>query len=82
MEELAAEVEKLKAENEELKALAGDVGSETEDALVTAPSEVEKNEAIVSKIKDCHKKGQPLLVFTSSDLVKDKEAVVNWILSN
>ena len=29
-------------------------------------TEVEKNEAIVSKIKDCHKKGQPLLVFTSS----------------
>ena len=29
-------------------------------------TEVEKNEAIVSKIKECHQKGQPLLVFTSS----------------
>ena len=29
-------------------------------------TEVEKNEAIVNKIKECHQKGQPLLVFTSS----------------
>ena len=29
-------------------------------------TEIEKNEAIVSKIIDCNKKGQPLLVFTSS----------------
>ncbi len=29
-------------------------------------TEIEKNNAIVKKIKECHKKGQPLLVFTSS----------------
>ena len=29
-------------------------------------TEKEKNYAIVSKIKECHKKGQPLLIFTSS----------------
>ena len=29
-------------------------------------TESEKNDAIVLKIKECHKKGQPLLVFTSS----------------
>ena len=29
-------------------------------------TEAEKNNAIVKKIKDCHRKGQPLLVFTSS----------------
>ena len=29
-------------------------------------TETEKNNAIIKKIKDCHKKGQPLLVFTSS----------------
>ncbi|MDC3391041.1 preprotein translocase subunit SecA [Candidatus Pelagibacter sp.] len=29
-------------------------------------TETEKNNAIILKIKECHKKGQPLLVFTSS----------------
>ncbi len=29
-------------------------------------TEKEKNEAIINKIKSCHEKGQPLLVFTSS----------------
>ncbi len=29
-------------------------------------TEVEKNNAIIKKIKDCHEKSQPLLVFTSS----------------
>ena len=29
-------------------------------------TEIEKNYAITNKIKECHKKGQPLLVFTSS----------------
>ena len=29
-------------------------------------TEAEKNIAIINKIKECHKKGQPLLVFTSS----------------
>ena len=29
-------------------------------------TEVEKNNAIIRKIKDCHKNGQPILVFTSS----------------
>ena len=29
-------------------------------------TEKEKNIAIIKKITDCHKKGQPLLVFTSS----------------
>ena len=29
-------------------------------------TESEKNDAIILKIKECHKKGQPLLVFTSS----------------
>ncbi len=29
-------------------------------------TEAEKNNAIIKKIKDCHEKGQPLLVFTSS----------------
>ena len=29
-------------------------------------TEVEKNNAIISKIKECHEKGQPVLVFTSS----------------
>ena len=29
-------------------------------------TEVEKNDAIIKKIKECHLKGQPLLVFTSS----------------
>ena len=29
-------------------------------------TEIEKNNAIILKIKECHKKGQPLLVFTSS----------------
>ncbi|MBD1163552.1 preprotein translocase subunit SecA [Pelagibacterales bacterium SAG-MED11] len=29
-------------------------------------TESEKNNAIISKIKECHKKGQPLLVFSSS----------------
>jgi len=29
-------------------------------------TETEKNKAIIEKIKECHKKGQPLLVFTSS----------------
>ncbi len=29
-------------------------------------TETEKNKAIIKKIKDCHNKGQPLLVFTSS----------------
>ena len=29
-------------------------------------TEIEKNEAIIKKIHDCHKTGQPLLIFTSS----------------
>ncbi len=29
-------------------------------------TEIEKNEAIIKKIKECNKKGQPLLIFTSS----------------
>ncbi len=29
-------------------------------------TEVEKNNAIIKKIRDCHEKGQPILVFTSS----------------
>ena len=29
-------------------------------------SEKEKNNAILAKIKECHSKGQPMLVFTSS----------------
>tara|TARA_B100000575_G_scaffold293493_1_gene305075 strand:- start:2522 stop:5068 length:2547 start_codon:yes stop_codon:yes gene_type:complete len=29
-------------------------------------TEVEKNDAIIKKIKECHKTGQPLLIFTSS----------------
>ena len=29
-------------------------------------TETEKNDAIIRKIKECHQKGQPLLVFTSS----------------
>ncbi|WP_440935713.1 preprotein translocase subunit SecA [Candidatus Pelagibacter sp.] len=29
-------------------------------------TETEKNDAIIKKIKECHQKGQPLLVFTSS----------------
>ena len=29
-------------------------------------TELEKNKAIINKIKECHKSGQPLLVFTSS----------------
>ena len=29
-------------------------------------TETEKNEAIINKIKDINKKGQPLLIFTSS----------------
>ena len=29
-------------------------------------TEIEKNNAIIKKIKECNKKGQPLLVFTSS----------------
>ena len=29
-------------------------------------TEIEKNNSIIKKIKDCHKTGQPLLVFTSS----------------
>ena len=29
-------------------------------------TEKEKNNAIIEKIKECHKTGQPLLVFTSS----------------
>ncbi len=29
-------------------------------------TEKEKNESIINKIKDCHKTGQPLLIFTSS----------------
>ena len=29
-------------------------------------TEIEKNKAIVKKIIDCHKKGQPILIFTSS----------------
>ena len=29
-------------------------------------TENEKNEAIIKKIHDCHKTGQPLLIFTSS----------------
>ena len=29
-------------------------------------TEVEKNNAIIKKIRDCHKNGQPILVFTSS----------------
>ena len=29
-------------------------------------TETEKNDAIITKIKECHQKGQPLLVFTSS----------------
>ena len=29
-------------------------------------TEIEKNKAIVQKIIDCHKKGQPILIFTSS----------------
>jgi len=51
-------------------------------------TENEKNDAIILKIKECHKKGQPLLVFTSSinkseiysDLLK-KENIKHQVLN-
>ncbi len=51
-------------------------------------TEVEKNNAIIQKIKECHGKGQPLLVFTSSinkseiysDLLK-KEKINHQVLN-
>ena len=51
-------------------------------------TEKEKNTSIILKIKECHKKGQPLLVFTSSinksevysDLLK-KEGIKHQILN-
>ena len=29
-------------------------------------TEIEKNKAIIEKVLECHKQGQPILVFTSS----------------
>ena len=51
-------------------------------------SQIEKNKAIVSKISECNKKGQPVLVFTSSvnnsenysKLLRD-EGIVHTILN-
>ena len=51
-------------------------------------TEVEKNKAIIEKVLECHKKGQPILIFTSSinkseiyskllDKVKVKHVVLN-----
>ena len=51
-------------------------------------TENEKNNAIIKKIKDCHKNGQPLLVFTSSinkseiySKLLDKEKIEHVVLN-
>ena len=42
-------------------------------------TEEEKNKAIIKKVIECHKKGQPILVFTSSI---NKSEIYSKLLNN